>query len=658
MADKEVIARIILDLAKGVLKNQPEEYQRDQEAWSDQDAESDGHTDGEDGDNTQDVGGAEGMSAGTMSRRLRKLAREILELVRLETGGASDEDGDAVTALHTFWKLRDKVTKLARPRRRDPGYSDPDDPGGPLEQLSVAQLVRELAKEFLQLSDEATCGEGRYDCEPTYLGDDEGDLTIWREIVEAAKGPAFQLTTGKDAATDVRQILLATRGLERRHEINSRNDQNSLDMATVCGTDSVHLTRPTGLSTEQAASNAGHPQQVSDGGTWEDHEGPKGRSQLEGVLQMIDKGHRVCTRGHPLVECLDHCKQLHRCSSCSSYIGLFGVLRCHQCGYDLCAKCRYGPVALGAKMLRTKEENEAILQHIEKALQMHQESGDIDADITGKLWVTHGEINEALGNHKEAIQNYDKAIELNPEYCVAVFRRGRSKRALGRYEEAIMAIQDYDKAIELDPNDAAMTFFARGPRHALGRYEEAIEDFYKDIDELDPNDAETFFSRNPTLQEAIEDLEKAFELEEAIKDYDYDKAIELDPNDAVAFRNRGYSKQSLHQHQEAIKDYDKAIELDPNDAVAFRNRGYCKQIVGRDEEAIQDYDKAIAMAFRRRAECKQSAEAIEDRTMLRHSSPVVPASISLAGTRRPSRTSSGPMSCVGESVVPRRRTPP
>lgn len=28
MADKEVIARIILDLAKGVLKNQPEEYQR------------------------------------------------------------------------------------------------------------------------------------------------------------------------------------------------------------------------------------------------------------------------------------------------------------------------------------------------------------------------------------------------------------------------------------------------------------------------------------------------------------------------------------------------------------------------------------------------------------------------------------------------------
>ena len=249
---------------------------------------------------------------------------------------------------------------------------------------------------------------------------------------------------------------------------------------------------------------------------------------------------------------------------------------------SMCQVSDMGRWPFGAKMLRTKEENEAILQHIEKALQMHQESGDIDADITGKLWVTHGEINEALGNHKEAIQNYDKAIELNPEYCVAVFRRGRSKRALGRYEEAIMAIQDYDKAIELDPNDAAMTFFARGPRHALGRYEEAIEDFYKDIDELDPNDAETFFSRNPTLQEAIEDLEKAFELEEAIKDYDYDKAIELDPNDAVAFRNRGYSKQSLHQHQEAIKDYDKAIELDPNDAVAFRNRGYCKQIVGRD----------------------------------------------------------------------------
>lgn len=50
---------------------------------------------------------------------------------------------------------------------------------------TLLDLCHGLCSDSRCLANQATCGEGRYDCEPTYLGDDEGDLTIWREIVEA-----------------------------------------------------------------------------------------------------------------------------------------------------------------------------------------------------------------------------------------------------------------------------------------------------------------------------------------------------------------------------------------------------------------------------------------------------------------------------------------
>ena len=54
-------------------------------------------------------------------------------------------------------------------------------------------------------------------------------------------------------------------------------------------------------------------------------------------------------------------------------------------------------------------------------------------------------------HHKEAIGDFDKAIELNPEDAAAYNNRGNAKADLTQYKEAIA---DYDKAIELKPEDA------------------------------------------------------------------------------------------------------------------------------------------------------------------------------------------------------------
>ena len=56
-----------------------------------------------------------------------------------------------------------------------------------------------------------------------------------------------------------------------------------------------------------------------------------------------------------------------------------------------------------------------------------------------------------MGKYEEAIKDYDKVIELNPQYDGAHYNRGVVKNYLGYYEEAI---KDFDKAIELDPKNA------------------------------------------------------------------------------------------------------------------------------------------------------------------------------------------------------------
>ena len=67
-----------------------------------------------------------------------------------------------------------------------------------------------------------------------------------------------------------------------------------------------------------------------------------------------------------------------------------------------------------------------------------------------KSWIQKGLTLHYLGRDEEALQAYDKAIELNPDDSDSWHRKSIELDKLGRYEEARQA---YDQAIELNPND-------------------------------------------------------------------------------------------------------------------------------------------------------------------------------------------------------------
>ncbi|MCK4731057.1 MAG: tetratricopeptide repeat protein, partial [Methanophagales archaeon] len=185
-----------------------------------------------------------------------------------------------------------------------------------------------------------------------------------------------------------------------------------------------------------------------------------------------------------------------------------------------------------------------------------------------------------LEEYERAIEDYSKAIVLNPKYAVAYYNRGLTYDILYQYERAI---EDYSKAIELDPK-YAVAYTNRGVVYDdLEQYKRAIEDYNKAL-ELDPNDILAYNGRGLTYSH-LKEYERAIE--------DYSKAIELDPKYAVAYNNRGIVYDILGQYERAIEDYNKAIELDPNYVNAYYNRGIAYYDLMQYERAIEDYNKAI-----------------------------------------------------------------
>ena len=220
------------------------------------------------------------------------------------------------------------------------------------------------------------------------------------------------------------------------------------------------------------------------------------------------------------------------------------------------------------------------LGKFEEAIQNYDKAIELDSNVNSIYYYNRGNAYFSLGKFENAIQDYNKAIDLNPNDDLSYNNRGNAYFSLGKFEDAI---QDYNKAIDLNPNDASY-YNNRGTTFAnLEKYEDAIQDYNKTID-LNPNDNSAYFNRG-TAFSYLNEYEKAIQ--------DYNKAIDLNPNDDSAYFNRGIAFTNLSNYEKAIQDYNKAIELEPNNASYYNNRGSLYINQGNYDEAIQDFSKSI-----------------------------------------------------------------
>ncbi|MCX7704306.1 MAG: protein kinase, partial [Planctomycetota bacterium] len=194
--------------------------------------------------------------------------------------------------------------------------------------------------------------------------------------------------------------------------------------------------------------------------------------------------------------------------------------------------------------------------HKEEAKKQKEQAEEKKKRKDAKRYYECGRVKHLEGDYDGAIEDYNKALELDPENADAYGNRGFARSATGDYDGAI---KDFNKAIELSPTDA-LAYAGRGfAKAARGDYEGAIRDCDKAI-EFDSKLVAAYVCRGDVKRHK-KDYKGAIE--------DYSIAIELNPKDARLWGKRGDARYAKREYESALKDYNKAIELKPDYALAY-----------------------------------------------------------------------------------------
>ena len=251
------------------------------------------------------------------------------------------------------------------------------------------------------------------------------------------------------------------------------------------------------------------------------------------------------------------------------------------------------------------------------------------------------------GNHKDAIDQFTKALDMDPEFVQAYVERARSYEASGDLQ---LAADDLKRALVFEQKEAELFYDAARVNFDLGRYTDA-QLLVTQSTALDKK-SESAFRLLARIQMALEDysnalvsINKALELKdnpennfyrgqvsEKMKNYnqaeiDYNKALAkndkyteaylaqaglrlqqgktadalescntllaIEPNNssALLIRSRTFAKQT--EYPKAIDDISKILSGNPEDKEMYLVRGNYYQEFTQHQHAINDYSKAL-----------------------------------------------------------------
>jgi tetratricopeptide (TPR) repeat protein len=188
-----------------------------------------------------------------------------------------------------------------------------------------------------------------------------------------------------------------------------------------------------------------------------------------------------------------------------------------------------------------------------------------------------------LNKFKEAIEYFEKILELDPTNVRSWVGKGVSLINLGLWRESITCL---DKALELPSSKKVLILALNNKGIALdklGKQQEALSYFNKVID-LNPKYAEAWYNKGLVLK-------KLGRIMEALTCFD--KTLMIRPADALAWINKGYSLMDIGKHQEAIDAFESFIK--------FASIEHVEYIQGVNEllkklKAKKWYEKAYTLA--------------------------------------------------------------
>lgn len=204
---------------------------------------------------------------------------------------------------------------------------------------------------------------------------------------------------------------------------------------------------------------------------------------------------------------------------------------------------------------------------------------------SGAVQVTELAGQTRIDSQEEAqrlIAVYTHRLEKNPADVDSMTKLGNLYFILRKFD---LAIENYDRALEIDNhNDAA--YFGRGM--ALGRsgfVKKGIKDLSVYI-EHHPSSSLAYTKRG---------VRYLWIDEESNAMQDFNRAIKLNPKNAEAHDDLGVIYAKQQKYAEAIKHFSTTIRLDPSYQKAYHNLAMAYFLIEQDDLALDAVNKALAL---------------------------------------------------------------
>jgi tetratricopeptide (TPR) repeat protein len=216
----------------------------------------------------------------------------------------------------------------------------------------------------------------------------------------------------------------------------------------------------------------------------------------------------------------------------------------------------------------------------------------------------------SVDDYTRALNFFEKAVEIDPNYAEAWYQAGFCYGVLGRHQESLKASK---KAVLLRPDWAEPWLNIGTSNFALGQYKEAAE-AYKQATKIDPSNPEAYYALGISLNKLNRTDEEILAYKRAIAQKpDHTNALEKLGlayfkqkrfNDAVQifetlknykpeakiYNYLGESYFEASKFEEAIEAFNNALNLNPNFEKARYNLGRSYLKIGDRESANFQYE--------------------------------------------------------------------
>ncbi|HEX9986853.1 MAG TPA: tetratricopeptide repeat protein [Chloroflexia bacterium] len=188
------------------------------------------------------------------------------------------------------------------------------------------------------------------------------------------------------------------------------------------------------------------------------------------------------------------------------------------------------------------------------------------------------------GRHKDALEDYARALELMPDDPYALRNRGLLLYELERHDEALSDLARSLYLRERYNPEHPDTLKEKGEFYCRAeRYEDAVAVYNRAL-QLVPKQPEVLQRRGIALN-------RLGFYEDALADFS--EAYRLSPGLPESLRLRASVLEQMGRYGEAVGDLSRCIELRPDDATLYKLRGEIEEASGNVEAATSDFCRAF-----------------------------------------------------------------